>query len=180
MQNVHCLAVSLMSLQKPTKEMLSPLYWWQEFVRQLQELRGRPRDLSLGIAIGVFVGITPTIPLHTVLAVALAVALRGSKLAAALGVWVANPLTIPIFYYGSYRLGSFALGMSELTLPTTYSVFSIMKLGGHVTVAMLHGGVLLGILPAVLAYFLTYRFTSSPRFQGELSPTTEDADETGE
>jgi uncharacterized protein (DUF2062 family) len=169
-----------MSLPKLTKEMLSPLYWWQEFVRQLQELRGRPRELSLGVAIGVFVGITPTIPLHTVLAVALAVSLRGSKLAAALGVWVANPLTIPIFYYGSYRLGTFVLGMSELTLPTTYSVFSLMKLGGHVTVAMLHGGVLLGILPAVLAYFLTYMFTSSPRFQGEPSSTADDTNGTGE
>jgi uncharacterized protein (DUF2062 family) len=93
---------------------------------------------------------------------------------------VANPLTIPIFYYGSYRLGSFALGMSELTLPTKYSVFSLMKLGGHVTVAMLHGGVLLGILPAVLAYFLTYRFISSPRFQGEPSSTADDTDDTGE
>ena len=94
-----------MSILRPTKEMLSPRYWWQEFIRQLRELRGKPHELSLGIAIGVFVGITPTIPLHTVLAIALAVALRGSKLAAALGVWVANPLTIPIFYYGSYQLG---------------------------------------------------------------------------
>ncbi len=169
-----------MSLPKLTKEMLSPRYWWQEFVRKLQELRGRPRELSLGIAIGVFVGITPTIPLHTVLAVTLAAALRGSKLAAALGVWVANPLTIPVFYYGSYRLGIFVLGMPELTLPSTYSVFSLMHLGGHVTVAMLHGGVLLGILPAVLAYFLTYRLTSSPRFQGKRESTVDVTDETVE
>jgi uncharacterized protein len=160
--------------------MLSPLYWWREFVRKLQELRGRPRELSLGLAIGVFVGITPTIPLHTVLAVVLAVALRGSKLAAALGVWVANPLTIPVFYYGSYRLGTFVLGMPELALPSQYSVFSLMQLGGNVTVAMLHGGVLLGILPAVLAYFLTYRFTSSRPFQREAGATAEDTDDTGE
>ena len=169
-----------MPLPKPTKEMLNPLYWWREFVRKLQELRGRPRDLSLGLAIGVFVGITPTIPLHTVLAVALAAALRGSKLAAALGVWVANPLTIPLFYYGSYRLGSFVLGMDELTLPSTYSVFSLMKLSGNVTVAMLHGGVLLGIVPAVLTYFLTYRFTSSPRFQKEPSSPAENTSDPGE
>ena len=169
-----------MSLPKLTKEMLSPLYWWRESVRKLQELRGRPRDLSLGLAIGVFIGFTPTIPIHTVLAVALAAAFRGSTLAAALGVWVANPLTIPLFYYGSYRLGSFVLGMPELTLPSKYSVFSLMKLGGNVTVAMLHGGVLLGIVPAVITYFLTYRFTSSPRFQGESSPPAEDTDEKAE
>ncbi|UCG14675.1 MAG: DUF2062 domain-containing protein [Deltaproteobacteria bacterium] len=146
---------------------LSPRYWWLEFVRQLNELRGKPREISLGIAIGVFIGITPTIPFHTVLAVSLAVLLRASKLAAALGVWVSNPLTIPVFYYGSYRVGKFVLGYPELTLPSDYSFLTIMQLGGRVTVAMLHGGVLLAILPSLLAYVLTFRFTSSANFQGK-------------
>jgi uncharacterized protein (DUF2062 family) len=156
-----------MSLPKSGKELLRPNYWWQEFRRQLKELRGKPHEISLGIAIGVFIAITPTIPFHTVLAVSLAALLRGSKLAAALGVWVSNPLTIPFFYYGSYRLGRFVLGYPQLPLPADYSLISLMKLGKHVTVAMLHGGVLLGILPGLLAYFLTYKFTSSPRFQGK-------------
>jgi uncharacterized protein (DUF2062 family) len=151
------------------KELLSPHYWWQEFKRQLRELRGKPHKISLGVAIGVFIAITPTIPFHTVLAVALAALLRGSKLAAALGVWVSNPLTIPFFYYGSYRVGRFVLGYPQLVLPADYSLISLMKMGKHVTVAMLHGGVLLGILPGLLAYFLTYKFTSSPRFRGDHS-----------
>ena len=151
---------------KRFREFLSPKYWWNEFVRQLKELREKPHEISLGIAIGVFIGITPTIPFHMVLAVFLALLLRASKLAAILGVWVANPLTIPIFYYASYRLGRFVLGMPEMTMPTDYSFISIAKLSGNAAVAMLHGGVLLGILPALLAYVLTLRFTSSPRFQG--------------
>jgi len=157
----------LMSQPRFRKELLSPGFWWQKFVRQLRELRGKPHEISLGIAIGVFVALTPTIPFHTVLAVALAALLRGSKLAAALGVWLSNPLTIPLFYYGSYRLGKFALGYRELAMPHEYSLIALVKLGGHVTVAMLHGGVLLGILPAFVAYSLTYRFTTSARFQGK-------------
>jgi uncharacterized protein (DUF2062 family) len=156
-----------MSLPKSGKQLFSPRYWWQEFCLQLKELRGKPHRISLGMAIGVFIAITPTIPFHTVLAVFLAALLRGSKLAAALGVWVSNPLTIPFFYYWSYRLGRFVLGYPQLILPADYSVISLMKMGKHVTVAMLHGGVLLGILPGLLAYFLTYKFTSSPRFQGK-------------
>jgi uncharacterized protein (DUF2062 family) len=156
-----------MSLSKSGKERLSARYWWQEFGRQLKELRGKPHEISLGMAIGVFIAITPTIPFHTVLAVSLAALLRGSKLAAALGVWVSNPLTIPFFYYGSYRLGRFVLGYPQLPLPDDYSLISLIKLGKHVTVAMLQGGVLLGILPGLLAYFLTYKFASSPRFQGK-------------
>jgi uncharacterized protein (DUF2062 family) len=149
------------------KQLLSPNYWWQEFGRQLRELRGKPHELSLGMAIGVFIAVTPTIPFHTVLAVSLAVLLRASKLAAALGVWVSNPLTIPLFYYGSYQLGRFVLRLPELTLPQDYTFLSILRLGGQVTVAMLHGGVLLGILPALLAYALTYKLTSASRFQGK-------------
>jgi len=156
-----------MTLPKSAKELLSPRYWWQEFGRQLNELRGKPHEIALGMAIGVFIAVTPTIPFHTVLAVSLAALLRGSKLAAALGVWASNPLTIPFFYYGSYRLGRFVLGYPQLALPADYSLISLIKLGKHVTVAMLHGGVLLGILPGLLAYFLTYKVTSSPRFQGK-------------
>jgi uncharacterized protein (DUF2062 family) len=156
-----------MSLPESKKELLSPRYWWQKFCRELRELRAKPREISLGMAIGVFIGITPTIPFHTVLAVSLAALLRGSKVAAALGVWVSNPLTIPIFYYGSYRLGKFVLGYPQLVLPADYSLISMIKLGKHVTVAMLHGGVLLGILPGLLTYLLTYLITSSPRFQGK-------------
>ena len=155
-----------MSQSRLLRKILSPQCWWQEFQRQLGELRGKPHEISLGMAIGVFIGITPTVPFHTVLAVSLAVLLRASKLAAALGVWVCNPLTVPLFYYGSYRLGSFVLGLPGLNLPSDYSFLSIIKLGKHVTVAMLHGGVLLGILPALLAYVLTYKFTTSQHFQG--------------
>jgi uncharacterized protein (DUF2062 family) len=156
-----------MPLPKTAKELLSPRYWWQEFWRELNELRGEPHKIALGMAIGVFIAITPTIPFHTVLAVSVAALLRGSKLAAALGVWVSNPVTIPIFYYGSYRLGKFVLGYPQLVLPADYSLISMMKLGKHVTVAMLHGGILLGIVPGLLAYFLTYKIASSPRFQGK-------------
>ena len=157
---------AIMSLSTLLKKALNPKYWWQEFRRQLKELRGKPHEISLGMAIGVFIGITPTVPFHTVLAVALAVLLRASKLAAALGVWVCNPLTIPLFYYGSYQLGRFVLGLPELNLPPDYSFLTLIKLGQHATAAMIHGGVLLGILPALLAYVLTYRFTRTPRFQG--------------
>jgi uncharacterized protein (DUF2062 family) len=155
-----------MSYPKSTKKILSPVSWRQEFQRQLKELRGRPHELSLGVAIGVFIGITPTIPFHMLLAIALAAVMRASKLAAALGVWVGNPLTLPIFYYGSYQLGRRLLDLPDLHLPPDYSVLSIMRLSGHLTVAMLYGGMLLGIFPALLAYVLTYKFTKSPRFQG--------------
>ena len=75
------------------------IYYW---IIRIKRLNGDPHYVATGMAIGVFVGITPTIPLHTVLALALAFLFRVSKVAAALGVWCSNHVTIPFFYYWSY------------------------------------------------------------------------------
>jgi len=149
------------------RQLWSPRWWGCEFLRQLEELRGKPHEIALGMAIGVFIGITPTIPLHTILAVSLALLVRGSKLAAALGVWVGNPLSIPFFYYGSYRIGKLVLGFPGISLPEDRSLLAMASLGGKIVGAMLLGGVILGIIPAIVAYVLTLKLASSERFRGE-------------
>ncbi len=42
-----------------------------EFYHKFISLKGDPRKISMGMAIGVFVGVTPTIPFHTALIVGL-------------------------------------------------------------------------------------------------------------
>jgi len=130
------------------------------------------------VAVGVFVGITPTIPFHTVLAFILALFLRGSKPAAVIGAWVANPLTIPLFYAGSYKAGSFLFLRSVSERTDVRSIVILLqqplpfldKVSGvnefffnNVDVAwkILAGGVILGIIPAVLSYAITLKFCST-------------------
>ncbi len=64
-----------------------------------------PEKVAGGMAIGVAIGLTPTIPLHLVLGVFIAFLLGKSKLAAALGSQVANPFFFPFIYILDYRLG---------------------------------------------------------------------------
>lgn len=132
------------------------------FVR-LKELQGDPRYIAIGMAIGVFVGVTPTIPFHTVIALALAFIFRGSKPAAAIGVWFANPVTIPIFYIGSFKLGMLILNKPIPFDVKFESITELMSLGLDVTIAMIVGGAILGILPAIIAYILTYRIMTRVR-----------------
>jgi len=122
---------------------------------QFKNLSGDPHYVAKGIAIGVFVSITPTIPLHTVIALALALIFRASKIAAAIGVWLSNPLTIPIFYFASYRVGSLLFGDLAACNGACESITDLFKLGVEVTLATIFGGVVLGIGPAVAAYFIT-------------------------
>ena len=127
----------------------------RRFVESIKKLPGDPHYVAMGMAIGVFISITPTMPFHTVIAVLLAFILRGSKAAAALGVWFCNPLTAPLFYLGSYKTGIFVFGKLAPFNIKYESVLELIKLGIDATMAMIAGGVILGILPGIAAYFLT-------------------------
>jgi uncharacterized protein len=129
----------------------------QHLITRFKQLNGDPHYVALGMAIGVFISVTPTIPFHTIIALALAFILRGSKAAAAIGVWFSNPITIPLFYKGSYDLGISILGNSAPFSTEYESILELLKLGADVTIAMITGGVILGILPAIAAYFITRR-----------------------
>ena len=127
------------------------------FLIRIRDLQGEPRYVATGMAIGVFVAVTPTIPFHTVIALALAFILKGSKPAAVIGSWFSNPLTIPLLYYGSFKIGTLLLGEPPPYDVHFESIPDLLELGLDVTLAMLIGGVLLGIIPAVIAYVVTYR-----------------------
>lgn len=127
-------------------------YHWLKFLR-LQE---DPRKLAWGMALGVFIGITPTIPFHMVGALALATLLRVSPVTAFIGIQVGNPLTIGPIYIACYKVGQFLLYRGKpLVFPETFSFEAWMGVLWQGGVALQVGGVILAIPPAILSYFLT-------------------------
>ena len=147
-------------------------------VTRFKELQGDPHYVALGMAIGVFVAITPTIPFHTALAVILAFILRGSKPAAVIGVWFSNPVTIPIFYWASYKVGILMLEDCSTDFCQVMSLLETLErrdlpfaakwqnMAGFfecqvdVLFAMIAGGAVLGIVPGVAVYFITHRIVN--------------------
>lgn len=113
----------------------------------------------MGMALGVFVGVTPTIPLHTALIILLAIIFKQNISAAYLGSWVvSNPVTIPILYYSQYELGVYLLGIPpEKFVLADYSASSILGLGMQIISPMLFGGLVMAPFFAVPAYFATRR-----------------------
>ncbi len=78
-------------------------YYYLKFLR----LKGDPHSLALGTAIGVFIGITPSMPLHTILIVMATVATRSSTIAGILASFlVCNPVTYVPQYYLSTIVGN--------------------------------------------------------------------------
>ena len=140
---------------------------FREFIERAKTLQGDPHYVAMGMAIGVFVSVTPTIPFHTIIAIALAFVLKGSKPAAAVGVWFSNPITIPVFYIASYKAGMFMLGKSIPSDINCESIRELMALGLDVTVAAISGGAILGIVPGIAAYFITRKIFAKIRSRKE-------------
>ncbi|MBU1713753.1 MAG: DUF2062 domain-containing protein [Proteobacteria bacterium] len=139
-----------------------------QFIENVKQLKGDPHYIAAGMSIGIFIGITPTFPFHTILALALAYALRASKAAAAIGVWIGNPLTMPFLYLGSYKTGSIILGTS-IPFDMKYMTFTeLTKLGLKATISLMTGGVVIGIPFAVASYLITRRLVKKFRSRRRL------------
>ena len=143
-------------------------YYYLKFLR----LQGDPHSLALGVAIGLFVGVTPTIPLHSALIIILAWPLRGNILAALIAATaISNPLTWLPQYYFSWRLGNWLLP-GYLTWEKIHSLLALVtsdmgfkqrlitlgQLGLETVAVMLLGGVLLAIPVACAGYILSFKF----------------------
>jgi uncharacterized protein (DUF2062 family) len=135
---------------------------WKRSLRllylRLMRLKGQPEEVAGGMAIGVFVGMTPTVPLHTVLAVAIAFLMKKSKLAAAVGVWIANPLILPLIYWLDYKVGRLITGKNPPSFAVSdFALSRLVGLGWEISYPMFIGGLVTGALFGIPSYFITKR-----------------------
>lgn len=121
-------------------------------------LHGKPHEVAMGMAIGLAVGMTPTMGIQMPIAVALAAVMGQSKIAAAAGVWITNPVTAPLIYFITYALGAFFLGY-PLRPPEglRHAITHLGDLTGNILLPLLVGGILAAIPMAVTGYWVTYQ-----------------------
>lgn len=124
---------------------------------------GTPESVGRGVAAGLFAAFV--IPAgHMLLALLLALLVRGAKGAAVLSTWVINPFTASVVYPVQCYLGSFIMG-DLLSYPEIRHLVADIRaepswralcaLGGELIASFFAGGVLLGSLVAVGGYFCT-------------------------
>ena len=74
-------------------------------LHQSGALRPDPEALARGVAVGLFIGLTPTFGVQTALIVVGCILLRGNVCSALAASWVSNPLTIVPLYWCFHVLG---------------------------------------------------------------------------
>ncbi len=130
-------------------------YWYIKISR----IRESPHSVAMGLAVGVFVGCLPIIPFQIITALAIAIVLRCSKIAAALGTWITNPLYAPFVYYGLYLVGRMIIPVKKKQFePEDLTVFNIVNIGWDFFWLMFSGGIVVGAVLAFVTYFCSVRF----------------------
>lgn len=126
---------------------------------RLLRIRGNPREIALGLALGLFVGMTPLMGIQTAIAIFLAALLKWNKIAAAIGVWITNPLTAPFIYGVTYYIGArLFVWEGHHRLPDQFDLDALLNLlhrGPEILLILTAGGLVVGIPLSIAAYYLT-------------------------
>ncbi len=126
---------------------------------RLLKIRGEPREIALGFALGIFIGMSPFMGFQTVIAIFLASALRWNKISAAIGVWISNPITAPIIYGFTYFTGANLLGIRKTEMLSEIDPamsFTMLSKAPEIIWALIIGGIVIGFPLAVLSYYFSY------------------------
>ena len=133
---------------------------WRKAYRRFLKIRGHPREISLGFALGLFVGMSPFMGLHTAIAVLLAALFKWNKFSAALAVWISNPFSAPVIYGLTYIVGAKVLAYeNSYTLPPQFdldALLDIIRSAPDIIGVLIVGGLVMGIPLAVAGYFSAY------------------------
>ena len=125
--------------------------------RRFVKLRGEPRAIALGLAFGVFVGMSPLLGLHSVIAVTVAAIFKWSKIAALLGVFVTNPLTAPLIYPVTYTLGAVVLGNPVSLGAGGLKLGDLYHSSPQVLANLFVGGGIIGLVGGAFCYLVAIR-----------------------
>lgn len=127
---------------------------------RVRRLPGSPSHIAAGFASGAAISFTPFLGLHFVSAALLAMLLRGSLLASAIGTVVGNPWTFPLIWAWSYAVGCLVLGADHAACVHDGQGFDNLE-GSPFTTEYLKDNILLlgipmtlgGVPTAILAWF---------------------------
>lgn len=89
----------------------------RQWTFQLDLRKETTHRFAMGISIGIFFTIVPTVGIGLLLAVMMSVALNGNKLVAIAVSFLSNPLTFVPISYPSFLIGNFILVKTEYRFP---------------------------------------------------------------
>ena len=124
-----------------------------------------PHSIALGTAVGMFIGMTPTVGIQMILVMIFALLtsrlFQFNRVAALLTVYISNPLTVVPIYWIDYKVGALLVG-GDFSLEDLRAVLDYEGLAGwwqtiktlfiEVGEPLILGSLVVGTLAAVVTY----------------------------
>ncbi len=149
----------------------------RKILRRIVFSQSSANSVAWGVALGLFIGLTPTVGFQMIIAALLATLLGANRLASVLSVWVSNPFTLAPIYYFNFRVGAsflpveraaevrehFALvaervaEISVTDFPATMgaALGEMGRLGFDIIAALIVGSIVVGAVAVAVSYPVT-------------------------
>ncbi|UCE78589.1 MAG: DUF2062 domain-containing protein [Nitrospiraceae bacterium] len=128
-------------------------------ISHIFSIKETPHRISVAFALGVFVGMSPFLGVHTLLGIAFSYIFRLNKMVTLIGVYVTNPWTIiPIYTFGTWT-GTKLLGINEVLPEIDWahiSFLGLMEKFSHLVKPFVVGTMSIGTVAALISYILIF------------------------
>tara|TARA_B100000287_G_scaffold37855_3_gene34770 strand:- start:213 stop:818 length:606 start_codon:yes stop_codon:yes gene_type:complete len=170
-------------IARKVREWLFPEKGWSRaaeyMMARIKRLPDSPKNISFGVAIGVFVSFSPFFGVHVLLAFLIARSLRVNILAAVLGTFMGNPITFPIIAALNFKIGELFINVKteeassktflQQLVDVSYAFYgnvgvmmrgestdfsAILEFFYGIFLPYLVGGFILGVASGVVSYFI--------------------------
>lgn len=127
-------------------------YWYLRIMRQ----NSSPKELAAALALGMFIGALPIIPLQSIIVIALALVFKLNKMAAWMATNYSNVFTMGPFYYFLFLIGQAVTPFEGVTLDLNrLEMVQLIEAGWDLYIIMFTGGLLFGIPATAITYFVS-------------------------
>lgn len=153
------------------------------FGKRILRYSASPHAVSAGVAAGVFASFTPFLGFHLLIAILIAMMIRGNSIVAGISTLFGNPLTFPLIWAISLQVG-FLLTSSNASIPSerpmdlvdseavspTYQIWSgfwdfwanlSSEIGWPLLIGSLPCGLISGIIVYVVMFYLVTVYQKS-------------------
>ncbi|MCK9239253.1 DUF2062 domain-containing protein [Desulfocurvus sp.] len=152
---------------KKNRTTLQRLRRWSRYqYLRVMRMNATPYSVAMGLAVGIFAGFLPIVPLQTALTVALCLPLRGNPVVGFMGTWISNPFNWVPFYYFLFIVGRALVPWDVPPLELdqfgamlrSFDVTEFMSFGKDLLASfqvMLIAGCAMGLPSAVVTFYVT-------------------------
>ncbi len=126
----------------------------KEYIIKFSKKGLSPNEIASAIAIGIFIGCTPFIGIHTLLAIFVASMLRLNTFVVIMGTQISNPISLPFQLFISAEIGSLILNGHFLHLNFSKDINYV----NHYIAPIFIGSFFIGTMISTVSYFLIKKF----------------------